>query len=231
MVFMAMPSTLSSSIEEWYVDQVVAMTKRRNVADGGSLPRKFDSQPPDEFLKELDKFMEDNGHKSSLQLRIQKPRSPRPLRQQEMAWFLPTVMNHVEKYQRKGSKEWTGHSELDGYSVCFDNRSDNQVHMIFDIILVSDDLTDDEETDGGVGINKKHLTPLEEELATSVSAAVSIINEMRYLESREARMRVTTESINTRIRFFSYLSVAVLLTVTYLQVTYLKRYFKKKKLM
>jgi hypothetical protein len=103
---------------------------------------------------------EEDGHKSSLQLRIQKPRNPRPLRLQELAWFLPTVMNHVEKYQRKGSKEWTGHSELDGYSVCFDNRSDNQVHMIFDIILVSDDLVDDEETDGGVGIHSKHSTPL-----------------------------------------------------------------------
>jgi hypothetical protein len=30
----------------------------------------------------------------------------------------------------------------------------DQVHMNFDIILVSDDLINDEETDGGVGIHQ-----------------------------------------------------------------------------
>ena len=38
-------------------------------------------------------------------------------------------------------------------------------------------------------------------------------------------------SINARVRYFSYVSVAVLLVVTYIQVTYLKRYFRKKKLL
>jgi hypothetical protein len=51
------------------------------------------------------------------------------------------------------------------------------------------------------------------------------------MEKREARMRVTADSINSRVRWFGYLSVAVLLVVTYLQVTYLKQYFHKKKLM
>lgn len=228
MVFMAMPSSLPSDVEQWYVDQVVTMTKKRNMADGGPLPRKFENQPPDDMLKDLDKFMEENGRKSNLQLRIEHPRNPRPLRQQELSWFLPAVLNHVERFQSK-INEWIVDSHLDGYYVCFDNRSDqNLVHVIFDIVLVSDDLEEDAD---GVGVKKRHLSPLEQELAASVNAATSIINEMRYLEKREARMRITTESINKRIRYFSYLSVVILLTVTFLQVTYLKRYFKKKKLM
>jgi len=44
-------------------------------------------------------------------------------------------------------------------------------------------------------------------------------------------MRKTSESINFRVRFFSYVSVIILGVVTYLQVTYLKRYFRKKKLL
>lgn len=199
------------------------------MADGGALPRKFENQPPDDMLKELDKFMEEQGRKSNLQLRIQHPRNPRPLRQQELTWFAPTVLNHVEKYQTKNNKEWITGGHLDGYYVCFDNRSDqNLVHVIFDIVLVSEDI---EEDNYDLSINKRHLSPLEQELASSVTAATSIINEMRYLEKREARMRITTESINKRIRYFSCLSVVVLLSVTFLQVTYLKRYFKKKKLM
>jgi hypothetical protein len=231
MAFMAMPSTMSTEIEEWYIDQMVTLGKQRNEVDG-SLNRKFEAQPPAEMLKELDEFMEENGRRSGLQLRIQKARNPRPMRQQELTWFLPTVLNHVEKYQRKtnANKEWTPNAHLDGHTICLENRSENQVHIIFDIVLVSEDYGDDEAGSSG-GIAKKHLTPLEQELAASVNAANSIISEMRYMEKREARMRVTTESINARIRFFSYISVAVLLIVTYLQVTYLKRYFKKKKLM
>ena len=228
MVFMAMPSSLPSDVEEWYVDQVLTLTKKRNMADGGALPRKFENQPPDDMLKELDKFVEGQGRNSKLQLRIQHPRNPRPVRQQELSWFTPAILNHVEKFQSKTNNDWVTGSHLDGYYVCFDNRSDqNLAHVIFDIVLVSDDI----EEEVGMGVNKRHLSPLEEELAASVSAATSIINEMRYLEKREARMRVTTESINKRIRYFSYLSVVVLLSVTFLQVTYLKGYFKKKKLM
>lgn len=178
------------------------------------------------MLKTFDEFLDEHGRKTNLMLRIQKPRSPRPMRQQELTWFIPVVINHVERYQRGNTKDWQANAELDGYSVCYENRSENQALVIFDIVLVSEDLDEEE-----ASITKKHLTPLEQELAASINAANSIVSEMRYMERREARMRVTTESINSRIRFFSYVSVGVLLTVTYLQVTYLKRYFKKKKLM
>jgi p24 family protein delta-1 len=234
MIFMSIPSTLPSEVEEWYVNQVTLLSKDRSGEDGGAIRRRFIEQPPEDMLRTLDKFMEHNSQKSNVQLRIQNPSSPRPLRQQELSWFLPVVLNHVEKFQRK--EEWKAnnhhHQLLDGHYVCFDNHSESQVHVIFEIILVSDWLEqEDEEENGIIGIQKRHLTPLEEELASSLDTALSVINEMRYMERREARMRLTTESINGRIRFFSYLSVAILLSVTFLQVTYLKRYFKKKKLM
>jgi hypothetical protein len=118
------------------------------------------------------------------------------------------------------------------YRVCFLNGdAENQAQVILDVVLLSEEMIDDEDT-SSLGFQKdKHLTPLEQSLQNSITAANTVLQEMKYMEQREQRMRITAENINTRVRWFSYLSVAVLLVVTYIQVTYLKRYFHKKKLM
>jgi hypothetical protein len=127
---------------------------------------------------------------------------------------------------------------LEGYGVCLQNGSDNTpVTVVFDAVLLSEDVSGGWKKKKGKGKKggdfekDKHLTPLEMSLDRSLSAAHTVMREMKYMELREARMRQTADSINTRVRWFSYLSVGVLLTVTYVQVTYLKRYFHKKKLM
>jgi p24 family protein delta-1 len=227
MIFVALPASMSTHVEEWFVNQVYELTKYRSEGEG-SLPKKFPDQPDEATLKDLDGFLEESGRKSGVTLRIQKPNQPRPVKQQELSWFMPVVVNHVENFQQKIDKSW----QLDnnaGYSICLENLSEsNDVNVIFDVLLVSEDPSDDD-TNGD--LKAKHLTPLEEQLGMSISAANSILHEMRYMEKREARMRVTADSINSRIRIFSFISVAILLAVTYLQVTYLKTYFKKKKLM
>jgi heme exporter protein D len=76
-----------------------------------------------------------------------------------------------------------------------------------------------------------HLTPLVAQLSQSITAANVVLREMESMQRREGRMRDTADSINARVRYFSYISVTVLLVVTYIQVTYLKRYFHKKKLL
>ena len=188
----------------------------------------MEGEPEEDILNEMNKFMDSKGRHSGVTLKVQKPKHPRPLRQQELSWFNPVVMNHVERFHNK-KQQWDPNNKLEGWSICFESTADEQIHIAYDIVLVSENPADDDET-GGAPL-KKHLTPLEEELAGSISAAQSILNEMRYMEKREARMRLTADSINDRIRYFSYISIGVLLTITYLQVSYLKRYFKKKKLM
>jgi hypothetical protein len=118
--------------------------------------------------------------------------------------------------------------------VCFDNTSaEEEVFIVFDVLLVSDEIEDDdeEEQDAKIDLKSKHLTPLEEQLKVSIGSAKAILNEMDYMEKREARMRRTADSINRNVRWFSYLSITILLTVSFLQVRYLKRYFRKKKIM
>ena len=202
------------------MSQIKAMTKNRQPDQ--SLPTKFqESEPTDETIKKefLSWFDEDSSLKSSLTLKVHKPRAG-IVREQELLWYQPVVLNHVIQSQR----QWE--AMVGAYSICFDNASDEDyVHVAFDMVLVSENADDD------VVTTKEHLTPLEEQLGESIQAAQTILKEMRYMEKREARMRMTSESIFTKVSWFSVLSVVILLGVTFVQVRYLKNYFRKKKLM
>mmetsp|Transcript_20412 Transcript_20412/g.22834 ORF Transcript_20412/g.22834 Transcript_20412/m.22834 type:complete len:299 (-) Transcript_20412:46-942(-) len=239
MVFMSIPSEIESIVEEFYVDQIMQLrTNRKTSYD--PLSRSFSKtvylSGPTEVKEAAQKFLETNGGvRSSLRLKVQKPSDQRPIRQQELNYFAPIIINHMERYQ-KGNKNHHLHPQygkpatnIEGYSVCFENQSKKQVHAMFDTVFVSQPVNPD--TDKDETMTKDHLSPMEEELDSCISATKSIISEMRYLEKREDRMRVTTHSIKSRIRWLSYMSVGVLFLVSFLQVTYLKRYFKKKKLM
>ena len=149
-----------------------------------------------------------------------------------LKYFAPTVVNKVRENHKKIQSE-TGvddGSDISGFSVCFDNEAneDEQVQVIMDIVMVN---AEPDESNEPNFVKEKHLSPLEESLEKSIKAANTVLREMKYMTDREERMRVTADSINQRVQYFSILSVVVLLAVTYIQVTYLKRYFKKKKLM
>ena len=102
--------------------------------------------------------------------------------------------------------------------------------MMTETVLTSDDFDDSEEDEKGV-FQGEHLTPLQDQLDESIRAANTVIRELNLMEQRERRMHKTAENINWRVRYFSYISVIVLILVTFFQVTYLKRYFRKKKLL
>ena len=230
MVFLAIPSEVSEKVEDWFVGQIGMMGKNR--LDDGSLPRELQETPPDDIGGELKQFIEESGGRPYVKLTVERPDGVHPLQRRDFMWAIPVVLNHVERFQKRKTPDGGNANSLDGYSICFENRADEQVHIAFDIILVSEPYDDDEgPNEDGVTVHKRHLTPLEEELSTSINAANSILNEMRYMEKREQRMRKTADSINQKVRWFSYISILVLFGVTYVQVTYLKRYFRKKKLM
>mmetsp|Transcript_15984 Transcript_15984/g.24194 ORF Transcript_15984/g.24194 Transcript_15984/m.24194 type:complete len:284 (+) Transcript_15984:219-1070(+) len=231
MVFLLLPSTVEPSVEEYYVDEMAQMNKERT-RPSDPLPRGFKKDPfsreSDPAVREaMEEVIRVSEGKSAVTFGIKQPSNPKPLREERMNYFKPVVTNHVERFQKMFNKK-ESMEIYDGYSVCFDNKDKMHNKVMFEVILVSE-IMDDEESNSGIG--KEALTPLESELAASINAAKSIISEMRFMEKREHRMRVATESITSRIHIFSYISTFALLTVTYLQVTYLKRYFKKKKLM
>ncbi|KAJ8492351.1 hypothetical protein OPV22_014072 [Ensete ventricosum] len=66
---------------------------------------------------------------------------------------------------------------------------------------------------------------------TKLEAAVQAIHaNLLYLKSREAEMREVSERTNSRVAWFSIMSLSVCIVVSILQLWHLKGYFQKKKL-
>jgi p24 family protein delta-1 len=228
-------------IETWYFDQIYAMTQTKQKHN--VLPKQFvngDSMP-DVVATRMSSFVqEQHGDESRLHIQISATPSSDPYNfhhEIPTRLFHPTVLNYFGRTtDAKAHIHRTDEHEgnLEGYGLCFFNKDrSHETRVIFDIALISDKPNDNEDgSDGKSKFNKDaHLTPLEISLDESIRAANVVLREMEYMEKREARMRETAESINIRVRWFSYLSVSILLSVTYIQVSYLKRYFHKKKLM
>lgn len=247
MVFLALPSPAYdeeeekktpkwvqnyNSLESHYLSQMQELTKRRTQTS--ALLRKFPVKPSSDVQLSMDDFLEsfDGTLSSGCKVKLSNPKSSTS-RNMDTYWFTPLVVNHVRRAIRTREQE-REKSPLEGYEACFINDNDDfTVRIVVDSVLTSDgpDFDDDENESEDVNFQGHHLTPLSEQLGQSVIAAHTVINEMTLMERREQRMRMTADSINSRVRYFSYISVGILLVVTYLQVTYLKRYFRKKKLL
>lgn len=78
---------------------------------------------------------------------------------------------------------------------------------------------------------KNHISPLQVKLNNINMLADSIATDWDYLERREERMRATSESTQSKVRTFSYVSITILIVSTIAQNIYLKTYFQKKKIM
>ncbi|KAI9284209.1 emp24/gp25L/p24 family/GOLD-domain-containing protein [Umbelopsis sp. AD052] len=74
------------------------------------------------------------------------------------------------------------------------------------------------------------LEPLEVELRKLEKVVQEIWDEMEYLKSREAKMRDTNESTNERVQWFSIVTLLTLVGLGTWQVMYLRRFFKRKRL-
>lgn len=232
----------ADAIETWYTNEVYALTQAKQTHN--VLPKAFlnVAEIPDKVASRMSQFLQEHhgGDESPVRVLITATPSSDPTNfHQQFAtkFFHPFVLNYVgrttEARFNRDSVPGEG-TNLEGYGICFTNSDrSNDMRVIYDVVLMTDKPNEDEDAVGGKSQFQKeaHLTPLERSLEESIRAANTVLQEMRYMEKREARMRKTAEDINTRVRWFSYLSVSVLLAVTYIQVSYLKRYFHKKKLM
>jgi p24 family protein delta-1 len=231
----------NDTIETWYFDQIYAMTQTKQKHN--IIPKHFVTHDnmPDVVAQHMSSYIQSqHGDDAHLNILITATPSTDPANYHHeipTKLFHPTVLNYVGRttdakaHIHRADKH---EGNIEGYGLCFSNtHRSRQARVVFDIALISDRPNVNGETvDEKSKFNKDaHLTPLEMSLDESIRAATVVLREMKYMEQREARMRETAESINTRVRWFSYLSVSVLLSVTYIQVSYLKRYFHKKKLM
>ncbi|KAJ3445106.1 transmembrane emp24 domain-containing protein [Anaeramoeba flamelloides] len=76
----------------------------------------------------------------------------------------------------------------------------------------------------------KDLYPLEKEIKKLGMTVNEIHEDIYYTKRREARMRDTNESTNSRVMWLSIISIFTMLIVSSVQIIYLKTFFKKRKL-
>ena len=240
MVFMALPlgeetnDVAEGTLEGWLVQELYEMTTKRQT--DASLPSALLNAAPQDIQAKMDTFIKNKGsNDSKVKVVVSQDDNNPTSRVLPVKYFAPTVINHVRATQKKQAKaaneDDEDNSALSGYRVCFDNKAneEDQIQVILDVVMVNTE--PETSADEPNFVKEKHLSPLEESLEKSIKAANTVLREMKYMTEREERMRVTADSINQRVQYFSVLSVVILLGVTYVQVTYLKRYFKKKKLM
>jgi len=155
-------------------------------------------------------------------------------------YFQPTVVNQVRKAFPQKDREYEDddYRMIEEYEICFDNRNNRErkVQVIMDFVRLSRDAAlevaeDDDVVSKSDFEKEKHLTPLEESLTKSIDAANAVMKELKHIGEREARMRQVSDKINTRVQMFSILSVVVLMGVSYIQISYLHRFFHKRKLL
>eukprot|EP00268_Persea_americana_P050862 TRINITY_DN5574_c0_g1_i1.p1 TRINITY_DN5574_c0_g1~~TRINITY_DN5574_c0_g1_i1.p1 ORF type:complete len:214 (-),score=37.55 TRINITY_DN5574_c0_g1_i1:369-1010(-) len=77
---------------------------------------------------------------------------------------------------------------------------------------------------------KEKIEGVELELRKLEGAIEAIHENLMYLKSREAEMREVSEATNSRVAWFSIMSLGVCIGVSAWQVWHLKHYFQKKKL-
>ncbi|KAI1320494.1 vesicle coat component [Mortierella claussenii] len=77
---------------------------------------------------------------------------------------------------------------------------------------------------------QEKLKPMEVELRKLEDLVKDILDNMEHLQAREERMRNTNESTNARVQWFSTMTLCVLVALGAWQIFYLKRFFRKKRL-
>ncbi|XP_047961994.1 transmembrane emp24 domain-containing protein p24delta3-like, partial [Salvia hispanica] len=77
---------------------------------------------------------------------------------------------------------------------------------------------------------KEKIEGIELELRKLEGAVEAIHENLLYLKTREAEMRIVSETTNARVAWYSLMSLAVCILVSAAQIWRLKRFFQKKKL-
>ncbi|KAL6545757.1 hypothetical protein OROGR_009631 [Orobanche gracilis] len=77
---------------------------------------------------------------------------------------------------------------------------------------------------------KEKIEGVELELRKLEGVVEAIHENLLYLRSREAEMRIVSETTNARVAWFGIMSLGVCILVSLVQIWHLKLYFQKKKL-
>ncbi|GAA0156893.1 hypothetical protein Leryth_007222 [Lithospermum erythrorhizon] len=118
-------------------------------------------------------------------------------------------------------------TEAGNYLACFSSDGD---HGTGDLSVNIDWKTGIAAKDWDSVARKQNIEGLELELTKLEGAVEAIHDNLLYLKNRELEMRAVSEVTNSRVAWFSIMSLGVCIATSVMQILYLKQYFQKKKL-
>ncbi|KAG2441105.1 hypothetical protein HXX76_003957 [Chlamydomonas incerta] len=114
------------------------------------------------------------------------------------------------------------------YKACF---SVSDIQTAYQTKLKVDWRTGVAATDWNAIAKKEHLDALTVELRKLEDNIREVYSEMLMLQQREQEMRNISEETNTRVAWYSIASLGMCVASAAVQLWYLRRFFKRKKLM
>ena len=79
-------------------------------------------------------------------------------------------------------------------------------------------------------MTKKDLKPVELQAEKIKDKLTNVRAELTLLTMTEEKLKEENEKIRTRVVLFGVISIVVMLSSTYMQVTYLRNFFRNKKI-
>jgi len=125
---------------------------------------------------------------------------------------------------------FTSHADA-SFDVCFENyySGSTKVNIPTRHVELDIDIGADAKDWSAVQATEK-LKPVETELRRIEEMVTEIVTEMEYLRNREQKLRDTNESTNTRVKWFAFSTMGMLVALGAWQVIYLRAYFRSKHL-
>jgi hypothetical protein len=110
------------------------------------------------------------------------------------------------------------------HQICIENTQASPATYLFSI------QTGVSATDYSALVTKKHLKPVELSAQKVLDMIEQLRTELGSLVVAEESLQETNSKIKSRVVIFGLISIAVMAVSTYLQVTYLKNFFRYKKI-
>ena len=110
------------------------------------------------------------------------------------------------------------------YQICILNRENDGIS--FDFMIQ----TGVEAKDYSNIITKKHLRPVEVQAQKVMDMVRQLRSELSYLVQNEESLKEQNQKIKSRVIMFGVISVIVMAVSTFLQISYLKNFFRYKKI-
>ena len=218
MVFAALPHGVSDELENYMVNSINDVSLQQ-------------TPPPPEIKQAIDKELSHRRRSSDVILNVQLAGGSKRIVKNDVVPFFKAinyenVAGGMEQDRKGKDDHWD--PNLGTYNVCFQNRNPEDVYVVYDFILLSSQEKKRRQKDS---LKKSHFQPLEDVYEESLAIGETILDEMNTIHAREALMQHKSDMTSTKVRLMSLISIGVLVVVTYIQVTYLKSYFRKKKVL